>query len=66
MHDSLISKGVITSPFVQADIGNTIEIASHNGINITKHNMPQRAEKCLAIDLFVWSVNIDKMEKCGP
>jgi len=61
MRDSVISKGVITSPFMQ-DIWDAIEIAGHNRVNITKHKMPQSAEKYLAIGMFVWSVNIDNLK----
>ena len=62
MRDSVISKGVITSPFIQKDIWEAIESAGHNRVNITKHKTPQSAEKYLVIGMFVWSVNIDNLK----
>ena len=62
MHYSLVPKGVIASPFIQKDIRDAIKIACHNGVNIAIQEMPQNAEKCLAIRMLVRRVNIEYLE----
>lgn len=55
-------QSVITSPFIQKDIWGTMEVASHNSVNITKNETLQCAEKCLAFGMFIRSINIDKLK----
>ena len=62
LRDSLISEVVITSPFIHTDIWDAIEIGSHNGVNITKNETPQSAEKYCAIGMFVQRINIDELK----
>ena len=62
MHDSLIFKSVITSPFIKMDIRHAIEITGYNSVNIAKHETPQVPEECLAFGMFIWGIHIDNLK----
>ena len=62
MRDPLNSKSVITSPFIQKDIRNAIEITRHNSVNIAIRETPQSTEECLAVGMFVRRININELK----